>query len=254
MKKKFLQNIFDSKETEVLSFIEKNDINFTVDQTSPLHLAAQCYNGRIFTAVLKHTKNINLQNKNGNTALHLAVKCGYEHAVRKLIQHSADQTVKNNEGYTPLDLCRKLHAEGCRLQKIINLLEHNENCFNYKNELLLAVDDDDISFAKELIEIHKLSADGSNTDFNSLFFVKSIQMAKVLLEHGANVNFISRRKDTPLHHAAESQNYELAKLYIEYGADKNAVNDKNWTPLSIIRYFEKNIKHINYKKFINLFA
>jgi hypothetical protein len=61
-----------------------------------------------------------------------------------------------------------------------------------------------------------------------------IQMVKLLLEAGADVN-ISSSEQTPLHLALEYRRIEIARLLIEAGADLNARDDRDRTPLAIIR-------------------
>jgi hypothetical protein len=58
------------------------------------------------------------------------------------------------------------------------------------------------------------------------------EVARVLLEHGADVNARALSM-TPLHRAATFGNVEVARVLLEYGADVNAKDKKGWTPLHI---------------------
>jgi uncharacterized protein len=68
-------------------------------------------------------------------------------------------------------------------------------------------------------------------------FFGHVEAARLLVERGAEVNSASRNdmKVMPLHSAAATGDantrYELAKLLLEYGADPNAVQQDEYTPL-----------------------
>lgn len=51
----------------------------------------------------------------------------------------------------------------------------------------------------------------------------SFEVAKILLEHGAEVDPIDRDGCTPLHRTTDKGFTEKAELLIRYGADPNAV-------------------------------
>jgi uncharacterized protein len=58
-----------------------------------------------------------------------------------------------------------------------------------------------------------------------------IEVARVLLEAGADVNQVTRYGWSPLLAATQNRNYQLAKFLIENGADVNIANKGGWTPL-----------------------
>ena len=68
-------------------------------------------------------------------------------------------------------------------------------------------------------------------------FFGHVEAARLLVEHGAEVNSASRNemKVMPLHSAVASSDaearYELAKLLLEHGADPNARQQDDFTPL-----------------------
>ncbi len=59
----------------------------------------------------------------------------------------------------------------------------------------------------------------------------SIDVARVLLDAGADVNQVSRYGWSPLLAATQNRNYQLGKFLIERGADVNIANKGGWTPL-----------------------
>ena len=62
---------------------------------------------------------------------------------------------------------------------------------------------------------------------------KRLDLAQLLLAHGAKVNVRGEGGDSPLHEAAGSGQIEFAKLLLAHGADVNAKDDDSKTPLTI---------------------
>jgi ankyrin repeat protein len=58
-----------------------------------------------------------------------------------------------------------------------------------------------------------------------------MDVAKYLLEEGADVNAVKTDGVTPLHMAARNGNTEMTKLLLERGAKIDAIDAKGWTPL-----------------------
>ena len=59
----------------------------------------------------------------------------------------------------------------------------------------------------------------------------SIEAARALIEHGADVNQVTRYGWTPLLAATQNCNYQMGKFLIEHGADVSLANKGGWTPL-----------------------
>ena len=58
-----------------------------------------------------------------------------------------------------------------------------------------------------------------------------VDVAKVLIQNGADVNSVMRDDWTALHLAAWSGYADIAKVLLQNGADVNAVQKNNWTAL-----------------------
>lgn len=70
--------------------------------------------------------------------------------------------------------------------------------------------------------------------------ISAIDIAELLIKHGANVNAKQTQGVTPLHSAAHNGQTKLSKLLIDNGADINAKMDNGQTPLFMAN--EKNFQ------------
>ena len=70
-----------------------------------------------------------------------------------------------------------------------------------------------------------------------------VEVARVLLEHGADVKAQSKRNVTALHVA---QGEEVARLLLKYGADANALTNGDWTPLHYLSF----LGHVGAARFL----
>jgi ankyrin repeat protein len=73
----------------------------------------------------------------------------------------------------------------------------------------------------------------SATPLQGAAMFQTIDLAKVLIKHGANVNCRGAAGVTPLHEVSRSGQIEFAKLLLDHGANINAKDDKGKTPLTI---------------------
>ena len=59
------------------------------------------------------------------------------------------------------------------------------------------------------------------------------ELARWLLEHGADVHASDKKNNTPLHHAVSDGSVKGVKLLLAHGASANAQNIDGWTPLAL---------------------
>jgi ankyrin repeat protein len=96
--------------------------------------------------------------------------------------------------------------------------------------------------SKEVVEV--LLDDGANPDLQSKNAFKAVplqsaavrgrlEIARLLVNHGAKTNVRGEGGYTPLHEVASNGQIEFAKLLLEYNADINAKGDDGKTPLAI---------------------
>jgi len=221
----------------------------------------------------RHHVNLNHRTiEDGDTFLIQAIRAEQTDIVRLLLNHGANAHLREITGYdehdnpilgdTPLaaaldldsvEMVRLLIQHGVKLrdnpaclhasrsiEMLRFLLDHgapvdgrDENGSTYLQTAVKDGDLDDV--ARLLIERGANVNIADDEGATPLLRVDSVKMAQLLIEHGARVNAADRDGLTPLHLAAfESENIELAKLLIAHGADVNAGNREGYTPLDIL--------------------
>jgi ankyrin repeat protein len=185
------------------------------DKYTPLHLAA--FDGRLELAkvLLDHGANANVVNEWGETPLHLVSRGEYdsqEHGVniaRLLLERCVDLDAQTKSHNTALHLT----AFYGRPEITQLLLDHGASP----------------NAEDELGSTPLQSVAGGNYDSQE----HGVSVARLLLEHGADVN--PRTKvSTPLHSAAFYGRLKLAKVLLDHGANANAVGEGGETPLHLL--------------------
>jgi ankyrin repeat protein len=188
-----------------------------------LHISAK-YNAMRVLHVLKSSsarEDVNAVDTLGNTALHYAADCARLEVARLLLDMGADVNLSNRRVATPLHMAvGKARLEMARL-----LLEEGQadvNASDYQNNtallLLAAMTNSDFD---EYIDDSELEVGDS----------VQLQMTKLLLVHGADVNAANTASATPLHHAMRRYDIELMDVLLASGADVNQRNRFGDTPL-----------------------
>ncbi|KAH8983530.1 ankyrin repeat-containing domain protein, partial [Lactarius akahatsu] len=144
-------------------------------------LVAALYGGHIRVAELlfQHGANVDPGTTKGRTPLHRAIEWPNNlaiGAVQFLLKHGANVNFRNVHGVTPLHLVAKL------------------------------------TFSRHCGEDN------------------GADLAQLLLRHGAEVNSRDRFDSTPLHDASHVLDLEVARVLLDNGADVNAVNDQGQHP------------------------
>lgn len=86
---------------------------------------------------------------------------------------------------------------------------------------------------KEIVRLLLSNGADLNSCPRALWYANSTEIAELLIEHGANVNWQDKNNSvaTALHFFAATNNAGLAELVINHGADINAKNGSGETPL-----------------------
>ena len=98
-------------------------------------------------------------------------------------------------------------------------------------EFLDAVEKGDLDMVRSLLDANPQWANADITS-HPLHRVNHADMARLLLEHGADVNIRGYDDMTPLHECAKEGKADPVPVLIEFGADLNAVDEYGYTPLA----------------------
>ncbi|MCB1116378.1 MAG: ankyrin repeat domain-containing protein [Chlamydiia bacterium] len=246
----------ESPEIDEKFLIEnKNLLNFKNKNGSyPLHWAIEQKKTEIAKVLIENGANLFLKDNCGSTPLHLAIQKGNTVLIDLLLETS-DLTTINSQGDTLLHTFAYFIASYPETNND-NLLwkryfqAFNQNSLNQKNKEGLTP----LSiFIKQSLWCNSLNKGKvvisdllttENVNTTRLYYIAGTnqhEIARMLLEQGANVNSVAQRNNsTPLHLAAEKTDLDMIDLLISYGADANAKDKEGKTPLHLFM-----IKHTN---------
>lgn len=142
-------------------------------------------------ALLRHGANPNAKNMHGGTALHQAASQGAVKVMQLLLANLADVNAATNDGYTPLHGAVSYGKNETRRSAVEVLLKSGAN------------------------GNAKTSRDGE-TPFHKAISRGDVEIVKLLLDYGADVNAVSKFGVTSLYFARNSE--AISKLLKERGA------------------------------------
>ncbi|KAL3989932.1 Ankyrin repeats (3 copies) family protein [Acanthocheilonema viteae] len=210
---------------EVLKYLLEKGANVEARDTGwlvPLHNA--CAYGHLVVAELlvKHGANLNAIDKWGYTPLHEAALKGKFDVCKLLLLSGADQKHKGRDGKTPLDVVK----EGA--EDVYNLLRGDE-------AVLEAAKEGDVEKIRKIIIPATINCRDVRGRFSTPLHLaagyNNLEVARFLLENGAEVNLKDKGGLIPLHNASSFGHLEIAGLLIEYGAEVNHPDKWGYTPL-----------------------
>ena len=223
------------------------------DLCTSLHLAANNGELRVTQLLLDHSADVDSRNSKGQTPLHLVSRLEMSlnernrpGVVRLLIMRGANVNAQDMTRATPLhyashrgrlevvhvllDYGAKANDQGATQIPLCPLLESNNN----PHDVLILVE-----------KLLKTGADANLQDENNLTPLhvalrkKWLELARILLEHGANPNAMDDRGQSALQLLLKPTNYDptshddLIELLLECGANVNAQDEKGVTPLHL---------------------
>ena len=245
---------------KILVHVANMEAKSDITKMTPLHYAVRNGHSVIVLFLIEKGAPIDAKDANGSTPLHIGLKEDQTEIAKILIQKGAQIDAEDFLGCTPLNVALNHWSKGHR--EIAKILFDMGAKYKFNGMMDLGwtylhfvVDKDHIELAKYLIGSKGVQIDAKgkkdgNTPLHIAARNGNFELAKLLVEHGANIEarndntqtpyYLSNREnhkakaktdgDTPLHIAAHNGKFELVKLLVEHGANIGARNDNNQTP------------------------
>ncbi len=181
--------------------------------------------------------DVNVKDEEGNSAVWIALQNNNPDIVNVLLDNDADLSIDDDKPliYTASikdfdDLSLKFVERGANLDYVIK-----EGQYKDLSTMIYAMHSfGNSELAKKMIEkgadVQVYSGIGSNL-LHYAALNDYPDVAQMLLEKGVDPNHKNEDGNTPLMHACWYGKFEMSKLLIEYGADVNVRNNEGDTPL-----------------------
>uniref|UniRef100_A0A1A8LHN9 Protein phosphatase 1 regulatory subunit n=1 Tax=Nothobranchius pienaari TaxID=704102 RepID=A0A1A8LHN9_9TELE len=206
------------------------DINHAnVDGLTALHQACIDENAEMVQFLVENGSDVNRGDNEGWTPLHAAASCGFVQIAKYLIEHSARVGAVNSEGELPLDVATEDAMERL-LRAEIKKQGIDVDKARKEEERIMLQD------AMAMQEGGGTLIPHPNTKATALHVAAAkgyIEVLKVLLQCGVDVDSTDTDGWTPLHAAAHWGQKEACNLFVEHMCDMCAVNNVGQTPLDV---------------------
>ncbi|XP_076616513.1 uncharacterized protein LOC143339237 isoform X44 [Chaetodon auriga] len=226
---------------EVVAELIKHGANVdaaTKKGNTALHIASLAGQAEVVKELVTHNANVNAQSQNGFTPLYMAAQENHMDVVQFLLDNGSSQSIATEDGFTPLAVALQQGHD-----QVVSLLLENDTKGKVRLPALhIAARKDDTKAAALLLQ------NDHNADVESKMMVNrttesgftplhiaahygNINVATLLLNRGAAVDFKARNDITPLHVASKRGNSNMVRLLLERGAKIDARTKDGLTPL-----------------------
>lgn len=220
----FIQCSTEGDTSSIKLFLDSGmDINIVNKETTALIEAARNDHIDIVKLLLERGANVNLGKDGKGTALYWTVRDSYsktKEIVALLLEHGADVNAKTVFGFTPLMVARD--------KEIASMLVESGSDIHAKTKengtvLYQACMNGHPDVVKYLLEKGAVSDINIADDFAkwtpliAAVNVDNIEIVKLLLENGADVNHRDKINSTALKYAKIRGNKDIVKLLKQYG-------------------------------------
>lgn len=191
---------------------------------------------RMVKAFVQQGWNVNSVDNSNSTILFWAVDNNFLTVVDFLLQSKIDVTVKNKWGETALIYACSSKYRSKAASKLIATKKGLDITDDRGDTALVnAMDDKLLDIAKELINAGADVNIHGKESYSPLYRAcdrANLELVKLLVSKGAKINEKSGYSNqTPLFEAMYPDNYELVKFLLEKGADPNAKDKNGNTPM-----------------------
>uniref|UniRef100_A0A8C9X3A4 Protein phosphatase 1 regulatory subunit n=1 Tax=Sander lucioperca TaxID=283035 RepID=A0A8C9X3A4_SANLU len=217
---------------EVLRMLDRGaDINYAnVDGLTALHQACIDDNVDMVTFLVEHGASINQPDNEGWIPLHAAASCGYLDIAEYLISQGASVGVVNSEGETPLDIAEEEAMEEL-LQNEINRQGVDIEAARKEEERVMLRD------ARQWLNSGQIQDSRHTKSGGTALHVAAakgyVEVLKLLIQTGYDVNIKDYDGWTPLHAAAHWGKEEACRILVENQCDMDLINKMGQTALDV---------------------
>ncbi|XP_042572703.1 ankyrin-3 isoform X17 [Cyprinus carpio] len=206
-----------------------------------LHIACLAGQKEVAKLLMKRGADVNSQSQNGFTPLYMAAQENHLDVVRYLLENGGNQSMATEDGFTPLAIALQQGHN----QVVSLLLEHDTKGKVRLPALHIAARKDDTKSAALLLQndhnadvqskmmVNRTTENGKSgfTPLHIAAHYGNVNVATLLLNRGAAVDFTARNGITPLHVASKRGNTNMIALLLDREAQIDAKTRDGLTPL-----------------------
>jgi len=230
---------------EVARVLLEGDADVTAqtdDGRTPLHVASREGHLQVVRALLEHGASTTAQDKVGSTPLHLALRSRDvedPHVYNSVADAGAEDEDENrlaqSHGDLQIDLLSYLFSQEASAQATYDPLECGMHTTAQGSTLVYAALRHGCTRPLRLHpkpEVGAMAGDSSEWNYLALHS-GHVEVAQLLVEHGADTTAQDQDGWTPLHFALRNGHVEIVRFLVERGADPTARNKAGFTPLDL---------------------
>ncbi|XP_058882440.1 ankyrin-3-like isoform X7 [Acipenser ruthenus] len=203
-----------------------------------LHIASLAGQNEVVKELVTNGANVNAQSQNGFTPLYMAAQENHLEVVKYLLDNGSTQSIATEDGFTPLAVALQQGHD-----QVVSLLLENDTKGKVRLPALhIAARKDDTKAAALLLQsdhnadveskmVVNRTTESGFTPLHIAAHYGNINVATLLLNRGAAVDFTARNDITPLHVASKRGNGNMLKLLLERGSKIDARTKDGLTPL-----------------------
>jgi ankyrin repeat protein len=208
---------------------------------SSLHRAAEAGHRAVVELLLEHQADVNLRTGEGGVApLHLAAQAGELDICRLLLKQGTGVASKARDGWTALHFASRMGHLGIVQELLVHGADANDQTDKYSTSLHMASLAGHLEIVKLLVR-HGAELERANIDQQTALHhachescrAWGLELARYLIEQGANTMSKDKYGDIPLHKASRNGYLDLVEIFLEVGMDINTQNADEETPFNL---------------------
>ena len=220
---------------------EDDNLESVIQYANSIHMYEAARDGNIDAVelLLKKYVDINIQNKNGETALMIASQKGHYQIVELLLKKHADINHQGKDGVTALMLA----SQNGHHQVVEQLLKEHADINHKRNDgvtaLMLASKSGHHQVVELLLKEHAEINHQGKDGVTALMIASQNghhQVVELLLKEKVDVNTQTKNGWTALMIASKSGHFQVVELLLKGHADVNTENKNGYTALMIASF------------------